>query len=253
MVGPPGLLYHVAMNALRPPFDRPAARAALKLMFDYSAIRFLVGGTGDVLQVPFVQGGTTSPGRPMPFRFDLAKAKRLWAQAGYPKGLRLHLLATEEGLLRDILELFQQDARRIGVDVRLTFAGESLVYSRWRARDYMLAAGTTGPYGHFDAVDANNPATNFMWNPDNKATEFRRYRSWRSGYSNPLARRLVEQASQSGDEEERRRIYQQLTRIYIAEAPFVLLYSDRQTILAGKDLFGLRYTRGWDLSMAGKR
>ncbi|MFV1958063.1 MAG: peptide ABC transporter substrate-binding protein [Planctomycetota bacterium] len=85
--GPGMMVYYYRFNTTRPPFDDPRVRLAVCLAVDRQLIVDKVLRLGQLPATHFVPPGLPgyrSP--PTKLRFDVAKARRLLAEAGYPNG-----------------------------------------------------------------------------------------------------------------------------------------------------------------------
>lgn len=115
-----GTFVPIVMRADTPPFDDPRVRKALKLTLDRKAlVQAALGGHGAIgndqslpPSNPFHNPDVKPPQR------DIAQAKKLLAEAGHPKGLKLTLYTTDArvGMLPLAL-ITQQMAKEAGFDI----------------------------------------------------------------------------------------------------------------------------------------
>lgn len=66
------------------------------------------------------------------YEFDLAKAKKLLAEAGYPKGFSLDVFTSESDSYRKAYELIQAQLRKIGINLNLAVVDHSTFHTRIR-------------------------------------------------------------------------------------------------------------------------
>jgi len=66
------------------------------------------------------------------YEYNLAKAKKLLAEAGYPKGFKLDVFTSESTTYKRAYELLQAQLRRIGIDVKLSVVDHSTFHARIR-------------------------------------------------------------------------------------------------------------------------
>ena len=66
------------------------------------------------------------------FEQDLAKAKSLLAEAGYPNGFSLEVFTSESATYRRAYELLQAQLRKIGIDIKLSVVDHSTFHARIR-------------------------------------------------------------------------------------------------------------------------
>jgi peptide/nickel transport system substrate-binding protein len=115
-------LLYIDMNVTKPPFDNPKVRQAMAYAMPYDDIFAkavyrrgvpMWGGSGEVT--------TTDWPQPSPYKTDLAKAKQLLAEAGYPNGFSTSLsYDVTTATTREPIALLVQDAlKKIGVTVTI--------------------------------------------------------------------------------------------------------------------------------------
>ena len=127
-------LLYVDMNVTMKPFADPKVRQAIAWAVPYESImNAALYNRG----VPMFGGKTGAPYPPhwpvvSPYHTDLAKAKRLLAEAGYPKGFKTTLsFDLGEATVHEPIALFLQDSlSKIGVDVTI----EKVPGSEWFAK-----------------------------------------------------------------------------------------------------------------------
>src|SRR6185437_9274484 len=110
---------YFALNQRNPYLRRPQVIAALKYLVDYDGIADgLLGGTRVVHQ-SFVPDGILGADDGRPFRFDLARAKALLAEAGLGGGFDVTLDVTAGSPWIDIAEALQASFSRAGVRLQI--------------------------------------------------------------------------------------------------------------------------------------
>jgi peptide/nickel transport system substrate-binding protein len=139
-LAPFGNFGFLRVNSLLPPFNNPKARQALAYAFDQHD--FMAAAYGDpkwwkVCYAYFVCGAPygTEVGSEPYHKVDLAKAKQLFAEAGY-KGEKLTLITTDElpqiGMMARVAAATLQ---KIGVDVDLQVMAWGNVVQRQMVKD----------------------------------------------------------------------------------------------------------------------
>lgn len=146
-------MYGARTNQSKPPFDDPRVRRAVHLALDRQrGIETLAGGHAQVgTNVPRVPGLSrfgdalaSEPGYRMPKDEDIATAKQLLDEAGYPAGpdgTRLSIVAITRGGAgwqdyTDAAVFFQQEMAKIGIDVKIDAVTQDLTATRYRANDW---------------------------------------------------------------------------------------------------------------------
>ncbi len=139
---PTGSFVPIVMRADQPPFDNPLVRKALKLTLDRKVIvENILGGHGVIgndqslpPNNPFYDTAVKASVR------DIAKAKQLLAQAGYPNGLKLTLYTSDArvGMLPLAL-LTQQMAKEAGFDINIqTVPWDVFLNTVWEKRPFYI-------------------------------------------------------------------------------------------------------------------
>ncbi|MDA8443259.1 MAG: ABC transporter substrate-binding protein [Peptococcaceae bacterium] len=141
--------FYFAANNKVAPFNNPLVRKALEYAFDKNAIIKLINNRAvpawEILP-PNMPGYQSNPAG---YSYDVAKAKQLLAQAGYPNGLpgTYNLIYTQSAQRDQILANIQSQLATVGVKVKLnpvpfpqylnvvTKGGETLMYGGW-LQDY---------------------------------------------------------------------------------------------------------------------
>jgi oligopeptide transport system substrate-binding protein len=157
------------INVTRPPLDNPKFRMALSLGFDRAALVDQVIRSGHLPATGLVPPGTHPDYAPLKkLRFDLAEARRLLAEAGFPEGRglrKLDLLTNSSGTARTVAEFFQESWRKnLGIEITIRQQEWQVYLDSMRKLDYDIGrAGWVGDYadpftflGIFRTGDGNN-------------------------------------------------------------------------------------------------
>ncbi|KUK71952.1 MAG: Twin-arginine translocation pathway signal [Clostridiales bacterium 38_11] len=207
------------------PFANPKVRQAIKYAIDDKVIaEFVFFGHA----VP-TGGGFLPPGHWATtdaiqnfYTYDPEKARSLIAEAGYPNGFKVKLLATSTyGMHRMTAEVIQDQLKKIGIDVQLELAEWGSAIER-RAKgqyDFMVyAAGLTRPDPDFYS-DYIESTAGFMAKP--------------VGYKDEMTDRLLELGRLTLDPELRKRVYSILEMRFLEQCPIAVL-ARRETGFAHK-------------------
>ena len=146
------IVYFYRLNTTRPPLDDPRVRQALGLAIDRRQITEDVMRLGQLPAVTIVPPGM--PGYATPesgFGFDVAKAQRLLAEAGYPGGAgmrELSILYNTQDDHKKIAEVIADQLRRnLGIHVSAYNQEWQSYLASVTALDYDIArAGWIGDY-----------------------------------------------------------------------------------------------------------
>ena len=180
------------------------------------------------------------------YGFDLEKAGRLLAEAGYPggKGLpELTLWYNNNEMHQQNVQYIQSTFKKIGVDVRLRSLD-------WPA--YLKACESHEPDLYRLGWVADIPdADNFLYILLN-STQIGPPGNY-SGYSNPEFDRLVNEARESTDSEHRIELYRRADRLATEDACWIHLMYAKERILFNPDYEGLVLTKQGDFRIPLER
>ncbi|MCE5251969.1 ABC transporter substrate-binding protein [bacterium] len=225
---------YIGFNHTRPPFkDNLKLRQAFCWAVDRKSI------TEDLLEGAALPANSILPPGIMGkddtiegYGYDLEKAKKLLAEAGYPEGKglpELTLWYNTNELHQQVAQIVQSSFRKIGVNIRLRSLD-------WPA--YLKACESFEPDLFRMGWVADIPdADNFLYILlDSKQ---RGAPGNYSGYSNPEFDRLVEEARISLDEKHRIDLYRKADRIAIEDACWIMLTYSKLRMLFNPAYEGL--------------
>lgn len=207
-------IYYYRLNVTRPPLNDKRVRKALALAIDRESLvrNVLRGGQDPAYAVSYP--GTAGYFPRAKLSGDLAEAKRLLAEAGFPEGKNwphVELLYNTSENHRAIAEAIQQMWRtKLGVNVQLTNQ-EWKVYldSQDNGDFWVQRAGWIADY-----VDPNVFLE--IWTTGNLNND--------TGWSHAEYDRLAAVALASKNDEDRFEIYQQMDAILVDELPVIPIY-----------------------------
>jgi len=208
---------YVAINDQKKPFDDVRVRRALNYAIDRPTImRTIEGGLGVVAQsmVPSWMSGYNPNVAKYPY--DPAKAKDLLRQAGYPNGFptQLWTFDVERPFIPNVLQVAQRvqaDLAAVGVSAKLSVMDSSVYWSSINTLKGELAM--KGWY--------TPPQPDFLINVALLGRESATY--YPNTPRGQELRALAQRATETFDAGARGRIYQQIQRTYMDDAPIVPL------------------------------
>lgn len=206
--------YFYRVNVTKPPLNDKRIRKALAMAIDREAIVKDITKGGEIPAYNFVPPGTAGYTCRTQLREDVAEAKRLLAEAGYPNGKGLPTIEILYNTLethRTIAEAIQQMWQtKLGINVRLVNEEWKVYLDSVLTLNYQLSrAGWIGDY-----VDPNSFLDMWLTGGGNNET----------GWSNPEYDRLIAQAAATTDPRQRLEVFQKAEAILVDEMPEIPIY-----------------------------
>jgi ABC-type transport system substrate-binding protein len=122
-VNPSSAAYYVNLNMAldNPPLGNLKVRQALNHAFNREAVASAVYGEGSEPKWQTFPKGTPGHDPELDgfYEYDPAKAKRLLAEAGYPNGFKMSMMAFSQGPSARSAEVFKSDLAKVGVEVSI--------------------------------------------------------------------------------------------------------------------------------------
>ena len=216
-------------------------RQALSYAIDYDGIiKGLARGAGErpPAMIPL---GVLGVDKAMARNRDLAKAKQLLAEAGYPNGFSVKMMYWTAPLLgvptEPLAAKLQADLAQVGVKVTLDPRERSVAISEYRAGkpQLMLASWTPDfldPDPWVDAFYSGGPA------------------SKRVKYSNPRVSDLGASAKKEQDPAKREALYKEITKIVMDDTPFIMLVQPKWYVGLNPAIKGYNIHPIWFVTVA---
>jgi peptide/nickel transport system substrate-binding protein len=231
------LMIHV-LNSTRKPFSDKRVRQAISLAADRQDVLQKAGFGEGSLSGPVPTGHTDwwIPLDKLPYKQDIARAKQLLAEAGYPNGFETTIKASPqypEFISASVA--FQSHLKRIGINAKIIqlewgqFIKETFT-QRPADYDMKVTAWTFYPDPHhylYNWWSSKSPS-----NQDFKSAELDQ---------------ILDKAMASTDREERKRLYVQAQQILLDEAPQIIWYTGHNIEAVRNDV------KGYFQSYTGRR
>ncbi len=243
-------LWFLILNTRDGAFADVRLRRAVNLAVDKKAlVKDVLRGTAEVAAGPVPRAFEWAfPPALEPYRHDPEAARALLAEAGHAAGLELTLLVPRggSGMLAPLAmaTAIQGDLAEIGIKVHI----ESYEWNAYLAR---VNKG----------LDAEADMAEMAWmtnDPDTlpylalRCDATPRHGGFNSGwYCSPEVDRLIEQARRATERPERARLYHELARRVHADAPWVVVASWRQNLVAREGVQGLALEPSFFLLLDG--
>ncbi|MBO9541648.1 ABC transporter substrate-binding protein [bacterium] len=230
---------YLALNNLKPPFTDARVRRAVALAIDKPALvkAFFAGGKlgeGAVVPMPPTIPGYNTRLKDLPH--DPTEARRLLAEAGYPKGFDLELWSLP--VVRPYMpqgqrtaEAIQQSLAQVGIRAKIKTYEWGTYLDKVGKGDHQAALiGWVGDFGDPDnflytLLDAANAR------PGGSATNY-------SFYRGEAVHRLLTRARTTLDPAVRKRLYEEAQVLIQADTPMVPLFHAKQLAAFRRDVKG---------------
>ncbi|MDR2528791.1 MAG: ABC transporter substrate-binding protein [Synergistaceae bacterium] len=227
----PGLnLIYLGMNTQKKPLNDPRVRLAIDYAINKDAYDQVVyQGNSTRPAGPLVPLSTFTPAAPKIYPYDLAKAKALLTEAGYPEGMTVKLWISNfqdrvngatviQSMLAQVGIKVEIEAFESGVlDERLATKGQDLIISTWGMQTNRDAGQFWLPLFHSKAIGPTN---------------------W-TILSDPELDRLIDTANATVDAAARKELFQRIWDKLDILHPMVCLSVPNELYGARKDLKGL--------------
>jgi len=204
---------YLAFNLKVKPFDNQKVRQAIAWAIDRQQVMdAAVNGAGTQLTAgPYLP--SFWPGLQQPvYKQDLARAKQLLTEAGYPNGFTAKLKNTPTySFLGNAGIVVQEQLKAIGINFEIVSLEWSVFLKDYLGKDFeAVVSGYSAfadPHTQLDGGYVTGRQNNFM------------------SYSNPKFDELVAKAAASSDQAERAKLYQDAQTILLDDSPMVFLYA----------------------------
>ncbi|CAG4895047.1 ABC transporter substrate-binding protein [Paraburkholderia gardini] len=209
----------VALNTQKKPLDNPKVRQALNMAFDRATyLKTVFDNTASPATNPYPPNTWSYDKAIQPYPYDVAKAKKLLADAGLPNGFETTIWVRPNGSVLNPspkagAELLQADFAKIGVkaDVKVIEWGELIKLAKQGQHD-ALFMGWAGDNGDPD----NYLSPLFSCNAVKSGINFARY-------CDPQLDKLIDEGKATPDQAKRTKAYEAAQKIIHDEALWIPL------------------------------
>ena len=210
-------LWYAALNTTRGPLKDARVRRAMNHAVDKNAIlQQLIGGRGQVAAgviPPSLLGAQAGAAR-QPYAHDVARAKALLAEAGFPNGIDVELWVSQDPAFARVAQTLQGYLGEAGIRAKIVQRDASSVREASRAgnvdvhmkdwwADYPDAENFLYPLLHSSNAGAGGNV---------------------SFYANPRYDDIVSRARREPDEARRQALYREADAIAFEDAPLLFLF-----------------------------
>lgn len=218
-------------NMKNPRFNNPKLFEAFRYLIDYQGLEKTTLKNHSVIRQSPVPSGVFGalPTEHMPYKLDLEKAKALLAEAGHPNGFSAELITLNTFPTTDLAEHLQQNAQKIGVNLKISQMINSQAFKRARSRNFDLYLGSYT----FNYPDANIVMMRHAYNVDNR-DEAKNSLSiaWRASWDpGKWINETIRAAQTETDQAKRLKMYQELQLKHLESSPMIYILQ-RLTVTA---------------------
>ncbi len=235
--------YYVALNQSDPHLANPKVVEALHWLVDYQQMaNSFLKGQFQVDQAFWPKGLWASLDS-NPYKLDVAHAKELLAQAGYPDGFDIQMDAAADPPWSEIAQSLQATMAQAGVRVHLRTSELKQLWTTYRARQHQMLLIEWSP----DYLDPHTNAQTFVRNTDNSEHSTDRTVAWRNNWADPALSAIVDRAVAERDPDRRAALYQDLQRTVLQRGPYLIMFRSTTLIAERHAVQGFVVGPYWDL------
>ena len=224
---------YVYINTKKSPLTNIKVRQALNYAIDHKAmIQGAIKGKGIQLKGPIPEGLWGYDASATGYGLDVEKGKKLLAEAGFGQGLTLKLLYSDyKSYWENEALILQDNLAKIGVKLELEKIAWATLRDKVDRADFDLCLGAWSP-------DYADPHMFMTYWYDSRMHGLAGNRAF---YKNDAVDKLLRQAEQISDQPQRIKLYQDVQKIVLEEAPYILLFQANTMVSMRKNVEGFVY------------
>ncbi len=204
----------------------PKVREAMHWLVDYQGMAdSFLRGQFKVHQA-FWPSGFFASLTDTPYHLDVAKAKQLLAEAGYPDGFEVEMDAASTSPFAEMAQAIQATMGEAGIKVKIVPGEQKQVITKYRARNHQIVLLYWSP----DYMDPHSNADTFARNPDNSDNAQSKPLAWRNSWEIPELTKEADAAVRELDAAKREAMYLDLQRKVQADSPFVIMFQNTEQV-----------------------
>jgi peptide/nickel transport system substrate-binding protein len=228
--------YYLGMNLAEEHMKNPKVRQAMKMLVDYEGMVETMLKGRFIEQQAFLPIGFLGAIAYNPFKLDVAKAKALLAEAGYPNGFELELMTPNLPPWTDIAQSVQQTMGQAGIKLNLLVVEAKQEVTVFRARRHQLVLNSWAP----DYFDPHSNASTFAQNDDDSDTPKIKSLAWRTHWYVPELTKKTLAAAKEVDTEKRKAEYAEIQKNVTDEGPFVIMFQNANQVASRAEVKGFK-------------
>ena len=220
----------------------PKVRQAIRWAIDYQGIAAHLLKGQFIVHQAFWGRGSGGSLDDTPFHLDIAKAKALLAEAGYPNGFALSLDTASSSPDTEIAQSLQSTFAQAGITLTLIPSEKKQLFTKYRARQHAAVLVPWSP----DYLDIHSTADFFTRNADDSDTAAAKNAAWRNHWLIPELTQETDAALLESDPAKRAARYLELQRKVQADSPYVVLFQQIEQIALRRDVKSFVLGPSWD-------
>lgn len=224
----------VYMNTAVEPLGNVKIRAALKMLVDYQGMVNSLLKDRFVVQEAMLPIGYFGAIAYNPYKLDVAGAKKLLAEAGYPNGFEIKLTVKNSSPEVDMAQSIQQTMGQAGVKVTINQVDQKQLFAEHRARKHQMVLFYWSP----DYFDPHSTVDWFTHNEDNSENSKMRLAAWRQSWLIPELTQKTMAASRELDTAKRAAMYADLQKTVTDEGPYIFMFQNKFSIASRANVTG---------------
>lgn len=232
---------YVGLNIKKRPFDNVKVRQALNYALNREAyIKAIYHDNAKLADTPLSAVSWAHKVYDNRYSYDLAKAKQLLKEAGFPNGFSTELwtLPIDRPYIpngKKLGEMIQADLAKLNISVRLvSYDWGTYLEKSEKGEHHMVMLGWMSDLGDPDIMLGNNLSCNTRFNV--------------SQWCDKSFQALLEKARSTNDQAERQKMYQEAIGIFIDQAPWIPIAHGNYTRVISQKLKGYKFSSyGYDI------
>lgn len=230
-----GTLYYLAVSMKDPKFADKRVRQAIRSLIDYDGINKTVMPNYGVYHQRPVQMGLPATLQNPGYKLDVAAAKKLLAEAGFPQGFKTTLRVLSDPPFINIATNIQATLAQAGIEASVISGTGNQIYGAMRERKFEMIVGRGGggaePHPH-------SSLRALAYNPNNSdEAKLSNFQGWRTSFFVPELNQIIEKAEVEKDPLKQITLYQDAQKIYDKEVGAIMPISQMiETEVLRKDI-----------------
>jgi peptide/nickel transport system substrate-binding protein len=226
--------YYLGLAQTVEPLKNAKVREAMRWLIDYQGMAnsFLKGQFQ--VQQAFWPAGFPGSLTDTPFKLDVAKAKQLLAEAGYPNGFEVAMDTPTSSPFPEMAQSIQSTMAQGGIKINLVSGEQKQVITKYRARKHQMIILYWSP----DYQDPHANASTFSRNPDPPGAEKASTLMSRNSWWDAALTKETEDAVRERDPDKRNAMYIDLQKKLQKDSPIVNLFQAIEQTVQTKNVKG---------------